>query len=66
MTEGSVLAVVAARCTGCGACILTCPTGAVVAAPGRPRMLPERCTACWECVEVCPRDAIVEHPPGAL
>jgi electron transport complex protein RnfB len=49
-----------ARCTGCGACLATCPAGALVAAPGRPALLPGRCTGCLECVEVCPRDAITE------
>ena len=49
-----------ARCTGCGACLLTCPEQALQAAPGRPLVLAERCTGCLECIEVCPRDAIAE------
>ncbi len=46
------------RCTACSACLITCPTGALVAAPGRPAVLDDRCTDCLACIEVCPRDAI--------
>lgn len=55
-------------CTGCGACLLTCPTHAirpvVAARPGPTRatagltVLADRCTGCAECVEVCPADAV--------
>jgi NAD-dependent dihydropyrimidine dehydrogenase PreA subunit len=48
------------RCTGCGACLATCPTGALLPAPRRPAVVPERCTGCWECLEVCPAGAISE------
>ena len=54
------VAVDAARCTGCGACLITCPPRALVAAPGCPDLLPHRCTGCLACIEVCPRDAISE------
>ena len=50
----------AARCTACGACLVTCPPRALVAAPRRPDVLPGRCTGCLACIEVCPRDAISE------
>ena len=46
------------RCTGCGACLCTCPERALVAAPNRPLVVLERCTACLACIEVCPSDAI--------
>ena len=62
--RGTVL-IDAARCTGCGACLLTCPPRALVAAPGRPDVVDDRCTGCLECVEICPRDAISEaEVPG--
>ena len=46
------------RCTACGACLATCPAGALTSAPGRPAVSAPRCTGCLECIEVCPRDAI--------
>ena len=59
-------------CTGCGACLLTCPTHAIrpVRASGGAALtvLADRCTACGECVEVCPADAVrldpADGPPG--
>lgn len=47
-----------AACTGCGACLLTCPTHAIRPEGGRLRARDELCTGCGECVEVCPADAI--------
>jgi ferredoxin len=53
-------------CTGCGACLTTCPERALLRAPRRPVVVASRCTACLACVEVCPVDAISEGPgPGA-
>ena len=46
------------RCTGCGACLATCPERALLAAPRHPVVLHDRCTTCLACVEVCPADAI--------
>ncbi len=48
------------RCTACGACLITCPEGALARAPFRPVVDADRCTDCLACVEVCPVDAI--HP----
>jgi ferredoxin len=45
-------------CTACGACLATCPTGALLTAPQRPRVLDRRCIDCWSCIEICPADAI--------
>ena len=54
---------VSARCQGCGACLLTCPTHAIRPIPhevgGVPLLvLDAACTGCLECVDVCPVDAI--------
>jgi Pyruvate/2-oxoacid:ferredoxin oxidoreductase delta subunit len=45
-------------CTGCGACLLTCPEHALRPEGGRLSTVDGRCTGCGECVEVCPADAI--------
>lgn len=47
-------------CTACGACLATCPTGALRPAPRKPVVIASRCTACLECVEICPRGALSE------
>jgi ferredoxin len=53
---------ISAACTGCGACLVTCPERALLRAPQRPLVVAARCTACLACVEVCPVDAITEGP----
>lgn len=56
------------RCTACGACLATCPTGALLMAPLRPRVDDGGCTDCWACIEICPTDAIragTAEPPRA-
>lgn len=53
---------VAARCTACGACIVTCPERALLPAPRRPAVVDSLCTDCLACLEVCPVDAIVPSP----
>jgi Pyruvate/2-oxoacid:ferredoxin oxidoreductase delta subunit len=55
-----VTVTVTAACTACGACLVTCPERALLAAPHRPEVVEDRCTACLACIEVCPRDAIEE------
>ena len=55
--------VIGTRCTGCGACLTTCPERALVAAPRHPLVVVSRCTTCLACVEVCPADAIAEVRP---
>jgi ferredoxin len=45
-------------CTGCGACLLTCPAHAIRPSGGQLYALEGLCTGCGECVEVCPADAV--------
>jgi precorrin-8X/cobalt-precorrin-8 methylmutase len=47
-----------AGCTGCGACLLTCPTHAIRPDGGVLYARGDLCTGCGECVEVCPADAV--------
>jgi precorrin-8X/cobalt-precorrin-8 methylmutase len=54
---------VAATCTACGACLVTCPERALVPAPRRPAVLDRLCTDCLACLEVCPVDAIEPLDP---
>lgn len=49
---------IGSRCTACGACVATCPTGALVPAARRPLVVDDRCVDCLECLEVCPADAV--------
>ncbi len=58
MTAWDVHVAVDDRCTACGACLVTCPERALVAAPRRPAVVAGRCTGCLACIEICPRDAL--------
>jgi ferredoxin len=49
----------AARCTGCGDCVVVCPTACLEmagAVPWLPR--PGECISCALCALVCPDDAL--------
>jgi Pyruvate/2-oxoacid:ferredoxin oxidoreductase delta subunit len=52
------------RCTACGACLITCPERALLAAPRRPVSVDSRCTGCLACIEICPRDALTVEDAG--
>jgi precorrin-8X/cobalt-precorrin-8 methylmutase len=60
-----VTVTIAATCTACGACLVTCPERALRPAPRRPAVIDALCTDCLACLEVCPVDAVVPVPPGA-
>ena len=46
-------------CTGCKACVETCPTNALAQINGKAALAyPERCTYCLACEDVCPAQAI--------
>jgi phytoene dehydrogenase-like protein/NAD-dependent dihydropyrimidine dehydrogenase PreA subunit len=46
------------RCTGCGYCLLSCPTEAI-SSNGWASIDSEKCTQCGICAAVCPNDAIL-------
>lgn len=45
------------RCTGCGACIPTCPEEAITANAGK-IAVSEECSHCGNCVDACPTGAL--------
>jgi electron transfer flavoprotein alpha subunit len=47
-------------CIGCGACVSTCPFGAIMMQEDS-AMITEGCTACGACIEVCPVNAIIRE-----
>jgi electron transfer flavoprotein alpha subunit len=48
------------ECIGCGACVSTCPFGAIVMEEDK-AVITEACTACGACVDVCPVGAIIRE-----
>jgi len=47
------------RCTGCGDCVLVCPTGCLEMAGPQPWMpRPRDCISCTLCELVCPAEAL--------
>ena len=47
------------RCTGCGACVEICPTGALYLVDGKAAVDDALCRECEACPGVCPTQAIV-------
>ena len=52
-----------ARCTHCGACIISCPTDAFEVDPKtrKVRFITEKCIACGLCIKICPPRAMELH-----
>jgi NADH:ubiquinone oxidoreductase subunit F (NADH-binding)/(2Fe-2S) ferredoxin len=47
-------------CKGCGVCVKTCPSEAIVGAPKQPHsILVEKCISCGTCIDVCRLGAVV-------
>jgi len=49
---------ISTACISCGACVDTCPHGALYLGETKAEVIPEKCVECGECIEVCPTDAI--------
>ena len=45
------------KCTGCGACAVVCPNGAIHMEEGRPILDAEACVFCGKCTRFCPTGA---------
>jgi ferredoxin len=58
------------RCTGCGACVKVCPTGAIRLTKGETgshaEIDEERCQECEACVAACPEEAILSGVEPAI
>lgn len=46
------------RCTGCGACVEVCPTGALTLVEGRAYLDDALCRGCEACLRACPVGAL--------
>lgn len=55
------------RCTGCGACLEACSTGALRLVEGQARIAQEMCRGCEACLSACPERAILAvHEPAPM
>jgi ferredoxin len=46
------------KCLGCGICVDSCSTGAILMDNDKAVIDNEKCTNCGECVEICPQGVI--------
>jgi len=46
------------RCTGCGACVEVCPTGALTLVDGKAYLDEALCKGCEACIQACPIGAL--------
>ncbi len=56
------------KCTGCAACVLDCPKGAIRLRKKK-AAIDDSCTECGACLKVCPEEALVAEDvsiPGAV
>ncbi|MBN1657920.1 MAG: 4Fe-4S binding protein [Anaerolineae bacterium] len=58
MAPGSFVRIDSERCSGCGACMEVCPTGALYLVDGRAVVDQALCRGCEACVTACPVGAI--------
>jgi NAD-dependent dihydropyrimidine dehydrogenase PreA subunit len=54
-----VITIVVERCTGCGACVEVCPSGALYLVDGKAAVDRAFCRACEDCLAACPSEAII-------
>lgn len=54
-----MITIVAEWCTGCGACVKVCPTGALYLVDGKAIVDGALCRVCEACLVTCPNGAII-------
>ncbi len=46
------------KCEGCGECVSSCPTEAIVMENNKAQVNADTCADCGACVDACPKQAI--------
>jgi Fe-S-cluster-containing hydrogenase component 2 len=54
------------RCSGCGACVEVCTTGAISLGDGKAVINQEQCSQCEACFDACPERAILSVSARSL